>query len=71
MRKTLVPILLLLILAGGGAVWWFHFRQSDHSNSRIFISGNIEATEVDLAFRIGGQIKTFPVEEGDPVRPGR
>lgn len=71
MRKILVPMLLLFILAAGGAVWWFHFRQSDHSDSRIFISGNIEATEVDLAFRIGGQIKTFPAEEGDPVRAGQ
>ncbi|MEJ2717765.1 MAG: efflux RND transporter periplasmic adaptor subunit [Deltaproteobacteria bacterium] len=71
MRKILLPILLLLILAAGGAVWWFHFRPNDHSNSRIFISGNIEATEVDLAFRIGGQIKTFPAEEGDSVRAGQ
>lgn len=71
MRKILIPILLLLGVAAGVSVWWFHFRNSDHSDSRIFISGNIEATEVDLAFRIGGQIKTFPAEEGDAIKAGQ
>jgi HlyD family secretion protein len=71
MRKILVLILIVLVLSAGVAVWWFYFRQSDYSNSRIFISGNIEATEVDLAFRIGGQIKRFPAEEGDAIKAGQ
>ena len=34
---------------------------------KVFVSGNIEATEVDLSFRISGQIIALNVEEGDWV----
>jgi len=67
MKRKIVPVVVVLILVVTAAVWWFYFRRSDDSEGRIFVSGNIEATEVDLAFRIGGLIKFFPVEEGDSV----
>ena len=35
------------------------------------MSGNIEATEVDLSFRLAGQINTLPIEEGDRIKKGQ
>ncbi len=66
-RRVLLVLLLLIPLAIGGAVWWFHVRNSGLPQGRVFVSGNIEATEVDLSFRLSGQIKSLPVKEGDRV----
>jgi HlyD family secretion protein len=55
---------LALVVAG----LWHVLKERPNRNGRIFVSGNIEAIEVDLSFRIGGQIKTRPVDEGDRVK---
>lgn len=69
-RKIL--FVLALILVGIGLGWgWFHLGEKYPLSDRIFVSGNIEATEVDLSFRISGQIKTVNVEEGNRVVVGQ
>ena len=70
MKKKIIPLVLVLIAASAAWTWWSRFRNTGEQEDRIFISGNIEATEVDLAFRIGGQINFYPVEEGDRVKAG-
>jgi HlyD family secretion protein len=70
MKKKIIPIALVLVAAAATLTWWTHFRNSGEDPDLIFVSGNIEATEVDLAFRIGGQIELFPLEEGDRVKAG-
>jgi len=65
--KVIVPVTMIAVLVAGGTAWWLLQGSADRVNSRIFISGNIEAVEVDLSFRIAGQIKTINVEEGDRV----
>lgn len=61
-KKALLAV--PVILAACTAIWFAYFRTPKDPNHRIFVSGNIEATEVDLAFRISGQIKTLLIEEG-------
>lgn len=70
MVKKIIPVIGVLLLLGAVA-WFFKLRESADPNGRIFVSGNIEATEIDLSFRLAGQIKTLPVEEGDRVAKGR
>lgn len=67
-KKKIIPIVAILLVAGAGAAGWFHFRDRNDSGGRVFVSGNIEATEVDLSFRIAGQIIALNVEEGDWVK---
>ena len=43
-------------------------RGNDHF---IKVSGNIEATEVDVGFKISGRIVNRPFEEGDWVEKGQ
>lgn len=65
--KKLVVVVLITALAAAG-IGWYYGRQNAGHDSRIFVSGNIEATEVDLAFRIGGQISKLTIEEGDRLK---
>ncbi len=73
MKKKLVLLAVLVAIAMAAAWWkgWLGFGRGSDSEGRIFVNGNIEATEVDLSFRIGGQIKTLPLEEGDTVKAGQ
>jgi HlyD family secretion protein len=68
-KKVLIPI--VLIAFGLISVSYFYMRRPAVPNGRVFVSGNIEATEVDLSFRISGQIKTLLIEEGARVEKGQ
>jgi HlyD family secretion protein len=67
MKKVMVlGVVAIAALTAGG--FWFFFKDRSTPSDKIFVSGNIEAIEVDLSFRIGGQIATRPVDEGDRVK---
>jgi HlyD family secretion protein len=67
MKKRIVIILAPVLTVAIAVTVWLHYRNGNAQSGRIFVSGNIEATEVDLSFRLSGQIKTRPVDEGDRV----
>ncbi|MEW6350290.1 MAG: efflux RND transporter periplasmic adaptor subunit [Thermodesulfobacteriota bacterium] len=69
MKKKIIVLVVLIGMgtAVGWAMGWLGFNRGSNHAGKIFVNGNIEAVEVDLAFRIGGQIKTLPIEEGDRV----
>jgi HlyD family secretion protein len=66
--RRVIRILLVLTVLGVSAYYFFYAGKGRNSNGRVFVSGNIEAVEVDLSFRISGQIKTLKLEEGDRVQ---
>lgn len=68
-RKWLLIALGFLIIGILAVVIWQSYKQHQ---SRDFISGNgrIEATEINIAPRIGGQILKILVHEGDYVKSG-
>lgn len=68
MKPKIVPIVVMLAAVTGVAGGWLYFRNQGISNDRVFVSGNIEATEVDLSFRIAGQIMRLDLEEGTRVK---
>ena len=67
--KRLFPILLLLAAAAAGTV--YYLRQPAVDLSRIKLSGNLEITEINAAFKIPGRIVEINVREGDTVRKGQ
>ncbi len=69
MKKAIA--LILILAAAGGAYWWHTHGGPEQPKNKVFVSGTIETTEVDLAFRINGQIVAYPVEEGDRVKAGQ
>ena len=67
MRK-IIPILILLA-AGAAAAYYFRSAQVDPN--RIRLSGNLEMTQVDIAFKLAGKISELLVREGDLVKAGQ
>jgi HlyD family secretion protein len=65
--KAVVPIAVVAVVAAAIAVPGL-FRRGDGNEIRV--SGNIELTEVNIAFKIPGKLIERTVDEGDPVKPG-
>ncbi len=68
--KRLIP--LLLLLAVGGAVVYFHpqwYRHAAPANV-LKASGNIEAHESLVSFKVTGRIIALPVDEGMTLKSG-
>lgn len=63
----LVPVAAILLAI---AVWHF-FLASKNGSESIALSGNIDVTQVDLAFKIPGRLSRRLVEEGDNVASGQ
>lgn len=70
MKPKIMLVIAIIVLGLCGFIGWYFFRDKGPSDGRVFVSGNIEAIEVDLSFRISGQVKTRPVDEGDRVKNG-
>lgn len=68
MKKKIILILLLLILAGSGAA--YYFLKPEKNPDELTLYGNIEIRQVDMSFRVGGQIVKMYKEEGDKVKKG-
>lgn len=64
-RFAVIPVALLLLLT----LWWW--RNTEGSASELEFSGNIEATEIDIAFKTSGRIVELSAEEGDQVEAGQ
>jgi HlyD family secretion protein len=66
-RKSLITLAALLFsaAAGGSCGWW---QRRAPQSLRLY--GNIELTQVDMAFKISGKIGALEIDEGDPVRAG-
>jgi HlyD family secretion protein len=69
--KRLIPIVILLALAIAGGFYW-HERQTKKPApaNEIVLSGNIEAHESLVSFKVQGRIVELPVEEGQQVAAG-
>lgn len=68
MKKRIV--LILAIVGAGAAVYAFRGAGREQPN-RIVVSGNIELTEVNIAFKASGRLVERTVTEGDPVKKGQ
>ena len=65
-KRTIV--IVVLAAAGIGAA--LAFRNRGQPDGRIRLSGNIELTQVNIAFKISGKLIERAVDEGDAVRKG-
>ena len=70
MKKRWIVIPLVLAAAGAAAV--YALRGVNHApGNRIVVSGNIELTEVNIAFKTAGRLIERNVEEGGRVTKGQ
>jgi HlyD family secretion protein len=70
MRRSL-PILVLLAAAIAAALYFYpRLTQKTEPQTQLTLSGNIEAHESLVSFKVPGRIVDLPVEEGQRVDPG-
>src|SRR5262245_53724050 len=69
MKKRII-IIIVLLAAAGAAVYAFRGASRPPAN-RIVVSGNIELTEVNIAFKTAGRLVERSVDEGDRVAKGQ
>ncbi|WP_224984439.1 HlyD family secretion protein [Geomonas agri] len=70
MKRKLIPI-VLLVAATAGAVYFLGFRNREQAEATsITLSGNIEAHESVVGFKVPGRLAELPVEEGQLVKAG-
>lgn len=70
-KRKASRIAIILLIAGGGYLGWRLSRPSGPGDAFVKGNGRIEATEVDVAARLGGRIDDMWVDEGDFVRTGQ
>jgi HlyD family secretion protein len=64
--KIIVPVLAVVIIAG---LFVGYLQQKNSLNNKtIKVSGNIEATDIRLSFRVQGKIKELLTDEGEVVK---
>ncbi|SHI32764.1 secretion protein HlyD [Pollutimonas bauzanensis] len=66
-KQAVIGLAIALALAAGGYIWYSE-RPRD---TELVLSGNIDIREVNLAFRVGGRLKSLAVDEGDTVQAGQ
>ena len=70
MKKKMIPVIIVAAIGSAALYFWFALRAPAHVDA-ILISGNIEMTEVDIAFKTPGQLVELLVREGDTVTAGQ
>jgi HlyD family secretion protein len=66
---ALLGLVVLALLVSGWEGWRWYERRA--TAGRLFASGSIEATEVDVSPKIAGRVSKVLAKEGDPVRAGQ
>ena len=69
MRRIL--LIVILVVAAAGILYYFYTREKEEDGTFIRVSGNIEATEVDVGFKVSGRIVSRLFEEGDWIDQGK
>jgi membrane fusion protein YbhG len=69
MRRIL--LIVVIAVAIGGLAYYFLTRNKEEEANFIKVSGNIEATEVDVGFKVSGRIVSRFFEEGDWTDQGK
>ncbi len=67
-KRIILPILIAAALA---VIYLIFLKNKAGDGTQILVSGNIEVTTVDVAFKIPGKMDKLLVEEGDYVKEGQ
>ena len=72
MKQKVLPLIVLLVVVGAGAAaWQLGLVGARPADDKLRVSGNIEVTDVQVAFKIPGRVEQRPVDEGQFVERGQ
>lgn len=71
MRRR-IPFVLIVVVALAAAAWYVYpkFIRKPVATNKLVLSGNFEAHEALLSFKVPGRIVHLPIEEGQAVEQG-
>ena len=64
MRKKIILFLILIIVAASAIVLYLRWTERKPPENILMISGNIEAHESTVGFKVSGRLTELLVEEG-------
>lgn len=70
MKRAIPAAILLAVLVAAGLYIYPRFQHKPVLESQLVLSGNIEAHESLVSFKVQGRIVSLPVEEGQQVAEG-
>src|SRR5262245_46087492 len=69
MKKKIIPLIATVLL---GSIALYAYRNGRlEPKGRILLHGNIEVTEIDIAFKTAGKLIERMVNEGDDIERGQ
>lgn len=68
MKRAIAIIVVLLVVAGAIGGYYYYTQQANQNKDTLEVSGNIEATEVNIGTLAPGTVKELKFEEGDEVK---
>jgi HlyD family secretion protein len=71
LRKILIGAGIAVVVAGIAVVVWIKLKPSGPGKGFVSGNGRIEATEIDVAAKLGGRVTEIMVNEGDFVQTGQ
>ena len=69
-KKIRIFIIVTLAAIGALALFMYIWQKEEEHNKKIKVSGNIEATDIRLSFRVSGKIKELLTDEGRVLKTG-
>lgn len=69
MKKLLILLAIFCVIIGVGIGLYFYFR-AENEEGILTLYGNVDVRQVDISFRVAGQVDTLYFEEGDLVPEG-
>ncbi|MCC5832775.1 MAG: efflux RND transporter periplasmic adaptor subunit [Chlamydiales bacterium] len=70
MKRILILLLIACVIVGFGAAAYFYF-QVRRGGDILTLYGNVDVRQVDISFRVAGQVEEMLFEEGDLVEEGK
>lgn len=71
LKNRLILLAVLAAVAAAGAYAWSTLRPQGPGEGFVSGNGRIEATEIDVAAKLGGRVQSILVKEGDFVTAGQ
>jgi HlyD family secretion protein len=70
MKRLFIIVLFLVCIAGAVGATYYFFSRALLEEKELFLYGNVDVRQVDIAFRVAGQVEELGYEEGDFVSRG-
>jgi HlyD family secretion protein len=71
LKNRLIPLAIIAAVLAAGAYAWTRLRHTGPGEGFVSGNGRIEATEIDVAAKLGGRVQDILVKEGDFVTAGQ